>query len=324
MKSQRMSSREIKKQKHTINVRISRRALVQLVILGLLVYILIPISQGFDRTFGVLISADPNYVLLAIVAILASYLFAALTYYLLSFKPVTLRSVISVQLAGCFVNRLLPAGLGGLGLYAWFLNKQGHTGQQATAIVATNNILGVLGNVLLFVLAIVFLALEPPIFEIPQLPPALYIFACMILLVSLILILQKKISFDVRGFLSGVISTFWRFRERPHVLLMGLANNMILTSLHVTALLLIGMAIGIQIDPGQALLVVSFGTLAGALVPTPGGVGGAEAGLFAVLAAYGYPIESALGVALLYRMVTYWLPLLPGIIVFRFVQRRYL
>lgn len=49
---------------------------------------------------------------------------------------------------------------------------------------------------------------------------------------------------------------------------------------------------------------------------------GAEAGLVAGFVAYGIPADRALAIALLYRFLTYWLPLLPGFVAFVIVQRR--
>jgi len=42
------------------------------------------------------------------------------------------------------------------------------------------------------------------------------------------------------------------------------------------------------------------------------------------LVAYGVAAPSALAVALLYRLLTYWLPLGPGLLVFLFTRRWYL
>ncbi len=53
-------------------------------------------------------------------------------------------------------------------------------------------------------------------------------------------------------------------------------------------------------------------TVAVALVPTPGGLGSVDAALVVALVATGAPAATATAVVLAYRVITLWLPLLPG------------
>jgi uncharacterized protein (TIRG00374 family) len=62
--------------------------------------------------------------------------------------------------------------------------------------------------------------------------------------------------------------------------------------------------------------------LASTATPTPGGLVGAEAGLFAGFVAYGVSAPMAGAAVLLYRFVTYWLPLLPGVLALFLARRR--
>jgi Lysylphosphatidylglycerol synthase TM region len=62
----------------------------------------------------------------------------------------------------------------------------------------------------------------------------------------------------------------------------------------------------------QAFFVGMFGNL----LPMPGGVGGVEGGMIAALAAFGVDAGQAVVAVLLFRGVTFWLPLLPGVIAY--------
>ena len=53
------------------------------------------------------------------------------------------------------------------------------------------------------------------------------------------------------------------------------------------------------------------GSTIGSAVPTPGGVGGVEA-LIAVLTGAGVDSATAAAVVVVFRLVTYWSPVLPG------------
>jgi uncharacterized protein (TIRG00374 family) len=90
------------------------------------------------------------------------------------------------------------------------------------------------------------------------------------------------------------------------------------------ALFLVLHSLGLEVSWLVALFAISIGAFAGAAVPTPGGVGGAEAGIGATLVACGVASDSAVLAALVYRGLTYWLPLLPGYAAFRIVERRYI
>jgi len=62
----------------------------------------------------------------------------------------------------------------------------------------------------------------------------------------------------------------------------------------------------------QAFFVGMFGNL----LPMPGGVGGVEGGMIAALAAFGVDAGQAVVAVLLFRAMTFWLPLIPGVIAY--------
>jgi uncharacterized protein (TIRG00374 family) len=54
----------------------------------------------------------------------------------------------------------------------------------------------------------------------------------------------------------------------------------------------------------------------GNLLPMPGGVGGVEGGMIAALAGFGVDAGQAVVAVLLFRAVTFWLPMIPGVIAY--------
>jgi undecaprenyl-diphosphatase len=77
---------------------------------------------------------------------------------------------------------------------------------------------------------------------------------------------------------------------------------------------------------GPSLIVIGAVYLASAALaaaaPTPGGLGAIEAALIAGLTSVGMHAGPAVSAVLLYRLATYWLPILPGWLSWRFLQRR--
>jgi uncharacterized protein (TIRG00374 family) len=59
----------------------------------------------------------------------------------------------------------------------------------------------------------------------------------------------------------------------------------------------------------------------GSAAPTPGGLGAVEAALTAGLTLAGLPGQTALSAVLLFRIFTFWLPVLPGWAAFTHLQR---
>ena len=59
-----------------------------------------------------------------------------------------------------------------------------------------------------------------------------------------------------------------------------------------------------------------------AVAPTPGGLGAIEAALIAGLTGIGVASGPAVSAVLTYRLATYWLPVVPGWLSWRYLQRR--
>ena len=68
-------------------------------------------------------------------------------------------------------------------------------------------------------------------------------------------------------------------------------------------------------------VVFLLGSAISSAAPIPGGIGAAEAALIAGLTAVGIEREVAVPAVFLYRITTFWLPILPGWIAFVLLQR---
>jgi uncharacterized protein (TIRG00374 family) len=70
---------------------------------------------------------------------------------------------------------------------------------------------------------------------------------------------------------------------------------------------------------GAAYLVAAA---IGSATPTPGGLGAIEAALVAALSGYGMADSAAVSSVLTFRLATYWVPMIPGWVMFQQMQRR--
>lgn len=78
---------------------------------------------------------------------------------------------------------------------------------------------------------------------------------------------------------------------------------------------------GADIGFWAAIAIFIFATLAGGLTGAPGGVGGAEAAMVALLLLQNVPLEVALPATLIIRVTTLWFGIAIGLAVFPFAER---
>lgn len=78
---------------------------------------------------------------------------------------------------------------------------------------------------------------------------------------------------------------------------------------------------GADIGLMKAIVIFVFSTLAGGLTGAPGGVGGAEAAMIALLAIDGVPMEVSVPATAIIRVTTLWFALGIGMAVFPFAER---
>jgi uncharacterized membrane protein YbhN (UPF0104 family) len=72
-------------------------------------------------------------------------------------------------------------------------------------------------------------------------------------------------------------------------------------------------AVGAPVHLAALVVITQLAGAASSVVPVPGGLGAPEAVLIAGLTSVGVPHAPAIVASLLYRMLTYWLPMLPGV-----------
>lgn len=248
----------------------------------------------------------------ALLLMVATFLVAAGIYSVLALHRLHFWRTVLVEVGSAFANRILPAGIGGLGLHGLYLYRQGHTGAEATAVVSANNLIGMTAHFsLLLVVAAVSPSTVKGVFGHHHLtvtgPIMALIAVGVIMVVSLPRVQQKVISFAKKMLIS---LRKLRLQQLGAALLLA----MLLTLTYTAILVSVARSVGIELGWLQLFIVFSLGMLFSTATPTPGGLVGAEAGLFAGFVGYGVAASYAAAAVLLYRLITYWLPLLPGVV----------
>ncbi|MEM9425188.1 MAG: lysylphosphatidylglycerol synthase transmembrane domain-containing protein [Pseudomonadota bacterium] len=107
----------------------------------------------------------------------------------------------------------------------------------------------------------------------------------------------------------------------PSLLVIAGALGLIGWMAEAYAFHLLLMWLGADIGLWKATAIFIFATLAGGLTGAPGGLGGAEAAMVALLALDGVPLEVAVPATLVIRVTTLWFAILIGILVFPAAER---
>jgi uncharacterized membrane protein YbhN (UPF0104 family) len=298
-----------------------KRYLISIALCLVALYVIVPQIGGLKGSVHLITHADRRYAALGLACALASYVAAAGVYVNLALKPLAFGRTVVMQFASMFVNRLLPAGIGGIGINYLYFRKQKHTAIQAASVVTTNNTMGFIGHFLLTILLLTTTRVVFPVTGASSWKASLAILARGAL-VFLVVLLLPKLRNRLRNFFGGVGRQLIMYHKRPGSLLTALIFSLLLTLANIAALQLSCQAVGIHLSLVTTLIVFTFGLSIGTATPTPGSLGGTEAGLAAGLLAYHVAAAPAVGAVLLYRLLSYWVPLVLGGLVFVVARRR--
>jgi uncharacterized protein (TIRG00374 family) len=111
--------------------------------------------------------------------------------------------------------------------------------------------------------------------------------------------------------------------QQPRKLAEGIGGALLLTACYILCLTACVLAFGGSIAITSAAVVYLTGSALGSAVPTPGGLGAVEAALSAGLTATGLPGATAVSAVLLFRTLTFWLPVPVGWAAFSYLQRKH-
>jgi undecaprenyl-diphosphatase len=297
-----------------------KRTVILSAIALLVLYAIVPQLGGFKHSWHYLGQADLYNVLGAAGLAGLSYFAAGGTYTLLAIKPVSYGPTVLIQLASMFANRILPAGIGSIGVNFAYLKRQKHTSAQAATVVAVNNGLGFIGHGLVILVALGFynqslhwrLAVHSWYWLVML--AAAGVLGCLSFAPRLRRGLQRQ--------LRQIVTSLLSYRHRYHRLLGALATSIALTLCNVLGLWLCAQAVGANVSVAQVLLAFTLGIALGAAAPTPGGLGGVEGGIVAGLVGFHVTASLALAAVLLYRLFNFWLAFIAGAVAFFYASRR--
>jgi uncharacterized membrane protein YbhN (UPF0104 family) len=252
--------------------------------------------------------------------------FVGATWALLGFVPerVPFWRTFGAQVSLGFVRLIAPATVGNAAINIRLLTRAGVSGPLAAASVAANQV----GNVAISIPLIIVLGIATGSSAAASLEPSpttLAIIGGVVLLAALLLLMPPIrsrarvlwLDFAARGLprLLDVLAKPRKLAEAAGGILLQVAALVFCFYASLQAL-------GIDVNIAALAVVQLVGNTVGTAVPTPGGLGAVEAALTAGLTAIGVSSGVAVSGVLLFRIVSFWLPIAPGWLCWTQMQKR--
>ncbi|POX60954.1 TIGR00374 family protein [Streptomyces sp. Ru62] len=269
------------------------------------------LAEGFAH----LRTASWPWLLAAVTATCLTWVAAAVTRQGAVLQPLPKGRLLATQFAAAAANHLLPTGLGAGAVNLRFMTVCGVPPARSSAALALYLLAECVGRLgLLAALLIAFpdaLRLGPLLPDGSALPLLLGVVGLPVVAgagAALVRPLRTRVSAFARDALDEARSV----HTRPARALALWGGSLAFPALQAAGLAAVGQALRLPVPPAHMVLAYLAATVAVALVPTPGGLGSVEAALVVALVAVGGPAAVATAVVLAYRIITVWLPLVPG------------
>ena len=228
------------------------------------------------------------------------------------------------QLAASFVTLVTPTAVGGAALNIRYLQRSGVSSGKATASVGAAQVIAFILHMLLLVIfaaitgAAQIHSLRPPVW-------VYFVFAGLVVLLLAAMAVprgRRLLRARMVPTLGQVVPRLLDLVHNRRKLAEGLGGALVLTVIYVLCLAACVRALGGALPIASIAVVYLTGSALGSAAPTPGGLGAVEVALSAGLTAAGLGNATALSSVLLFRLLTFWLPVPVGWIAFNYLQRK--
>jgi glycosyltransferase 2 family protein len=233
---------------------------------------------------------------------------------------------ILAQLAGSFVTLVTPAAVGGVALNIRYLQRNKVPPAVAAASVAVSQVVAFVLHILLLVM---FAAIAGTSGGKSIRPPTWVYFVLAGLVVIALVVLaipagRRMLRARLAPTFGQVAPRLLAVAQQPRKLVEGVGGALLLTFGYIACLDVCVRALGGSAPFASVAVVYLTGSALGSIVPTPGGLGAVEAALTAGLRAAGVAGGVAVSGVLLFRLLTFWLPVPAGWAALKYLERQQL
>ncbi|MEO3891624.1 lysylphosphatidylglycerol synthase transmembrane domain-containing protein [Nonomuraea sp. B5E05] len=315
----------LKPQGKVEEVRLERfrpRTLITIIASTLAAYFLLSqLSQV--NVYQVVTTANWAWSGLALVASFVSFVAAACM--LRGFVPENLplwRTVL-VQFAASFVKLVAPAAVGGVAINTRYLQKRGISPASAVASVGASQLIMMIFHIALLLLFAYITGSTTNTAFTPSRGLVVVLLAVALLVVVVLGVppLRRMVTARMSRLFSNVLPRLLDVLQSPRKMIEAGLGTLMITIAFIVCLDACVAAFGGELSFTAVAVVYLTANAIGSAAPTPGGLGAVEGALTLGLTVAGLPAELATSAVLLHRLLTFWLPVLPGWASFTYLQR---
>jgi uncharacterized membrane protein YbhN (UPF0104 family) len=272
----------------------------------------------------VLQAADWRWSIVALALSAATYVGAALELTGFVAERLNFTRTMLAQLAGSFVTLVTPAAVGGAAVNVRYLQRRKIP---APLAVASVGVVQVAAFVLHILMLIVFIAIAGAADRHPFRPPTWFYFVLAGLVVLALAVLavpagRRLLRARVQPMLGQVAPRLLEAAQQPRKLTEGIGGALLLSVTYILCLAACVKAFHGSVAFAGIAVVYLTGSALGSIIPTPGGIGAVEAALTAGLVATGLHGTEAASAVLLFRLLTFWLPVPFGWAALSYLERK--
>ncbi len=305
--------------------RVRPRTLITLIAGVFAAYILA--GQLANVSFSKLLAqTNPEWSLIALACSAATYVGATLAISGFVLERLNTLRTLLVQVAASFVMLVTPVAVGGVALNVRYLRKAKLSPTDAAASVGATQ---VMSFAVFGVLVLISAAIAGSSTAAKALTPPHWAYIALAILVGLTLIVlalpagRRQLFSRASSVASQVIPRLVDVAQRPAKLAQGVGGSVLISVAYILCLAASVRAVGYtHVQLASIAVVYLAGNAAGSFIPTPGGIGAVETALSIALVGAGLTAAPAITAVLLFRTVTFWLPVLAGWVSLHYLQRR--
>ena len=292
--------------------RFSTRTVLMAVVALVAVWTLLA-QLDFQQVSTAVSQANVWWMLAALAFSVATYVGAGLTLVAFSPERLSLWRSTEVHLASAVVSLVAPAGVGGAAINLRFLNRKG----VPTAVgVATVALVQVVQFVVTVVLLVVLAAMTGQSTGLTLPSGWVLVAAGAVVVVAAVVLTIPKARSWAWAKIEPTYRQVWPrlvwVMSNPMRLVLGVGGALMLTLSYILSFSASLWAFGYTVPFAVLAITYLASNTVGSIVPSPGGIGPVELALTAGLVAAGVPYGVALSTAIVYRLVTFWIPIPVG------------
>ena len=305
--------------------RVDKKTVLMLVVLAAATYAMLPQIANVPKMVQRL--GEANWWWMPVIATFTAVTYVGGAAGLAGAVPIRLRPgpLTVSQLAASFTGTLAPAGVGGMALSARFLQKQGVDKAVAVSAVGLTTVAGFLVHMSMLAIFVIWagrrafrgVSLPKPESLLIGLAVVAVLAGLALLVPATRRLLRERVWPTIKRSADGVSDVV----RRPAKMLELFGGSALVTFGNMFALYFAVVALGGGLPLASIGAVYLIGASVASVAPTPGGMGAIEAAVVSGLVAAGLTNAAAVPAVILFRLITFWLPNLPGWIGFRWLQR---